>query len=197
MNVLADLLEVTPTCIGDLVKQTREVLEDHRHNPGFASIRFGAAGDLLAFLAQDIRPARAAIIETLSAPTLTGMRRDELRELTERLAPRQAAQTERLTHQRRGGLRHPGTRSGVFPQEISNAERVLLTILHLRGLCTLDVLAAALGDVSRSAIGGLIREARPLLEQHDRTSTPATTRYRTAADLLAAGRPTSQNTPTG
>jgi Rhodopirellula transposase DDE domain len=195
MNVLADLLEVTPTCIGDLVKQTREVLEDHRHNPGFASIRFGTAGDLLAFLAQDIRPARTTIIETLSSPTLTGMRRDELRELTERLAPRQAAQTERRTHQRRGGPRHPGTRSGIFPQKISNAERVLLTILHLRRLCTLDVLATALGDVSRSAIGGVIRETRPLLEQHHRTPA-ATTRYRTAAELLAAGRPTSQNTPT-
>jgi hypothetical protein len=96
------------------------------------------------------------------------MSRDELRALTERLAPRQAAQTERLTHQRRGGLRHPGARSGVFPQKISNAERVLLTILHLRGLCTLDVFAAALGDVSRSAIGGVIRETRPLLERHHR-----------------------------
>ncbi len=109
------------------------------------------------------------------------MSRDELRALTERLAPRQAAQTERLTHQRRGGLRHPGARGGIFPQKISNAERVLLTILHLRRLCTLDVLAAALGDVSRSAIGGVIRETRPLLERHDRTPAPAATRYRTAA----------------
>ena len=29
MNVLADLLEVTATCIGDVVKETREILEDH------------------------------------------------------------------------------------------------------------------------------------------------------------------------
>jgi Rhodopirellula transposase DDE domain len=34
MNALADLLEVTATCIGDLVKQTREILEDHGHIPG-------------------------------------------------------------------------------------------------------------------------------------------------------------------
>jgi hypothetical protein len=33
MNVLADLLEVTATCIGDLVKETREILEDHGHDP--------------------------------------------------------------------------------------------------------------------------------------------------------------------
>ena len=34
MNVLAGLLEVTATCIGDLVKETREILEDHGHDPG-------------------------------------------------------------------------------------------------------------------------------------------------------------------
>jgi len=34
MNVLADLLEVTATCIGDLVKETREILEDHGRDTG-------------------------------------------------------------------------------------------------------------------------------------------------------------------
>jgi len=195
MDVLADFLEVTATCIGDLVKQTREVLEDHGHNPGVASVRFGTTRDLLVFLDHGIRPARTAIIETLSDPALTGMSRDELHELTERLAPRQAAQTERLTHQRRGGPRHPGARGGVFPQKISNSERVLLTVLYLRNLCTLDVLATALGDISRSAIGGVIRETRPLLEQEGRTPTPAISRYHTAAELLAV-EATSHNTPT-
>ena len=58
MSVLADLLEVTDTCIGSLVKETREVLDDHGHNPGIAPVRFAAAHDLLAFLDQDLRPAR-------------------------------------------------------------------------------------------------------------------------------------------
>ncbi len=40
MNVLADLLEVTATCIGDLVKETREILEDHGHDTGVAPVRF-------------------------------------------------------------------------------------------------------------------------------------------------------------
>lgn len=71
MNVLADLLEVTSTCIGDLVKQTRDVLEDHGHNSGVASFRFAAARDLLTFLDQGIRPARTAIVEALSDPALT------------------------------------------------------------------------------------------------------------------------------
>jgi hypothetical protein len=167
MTVLADLLEVTDTCIGSLVHETREVLEDHSYSPTIASMRFATAHDLLAFLDQDLRPARTATIHTLSAPALTGMSRQELHQLTQRLTPRQAAHAERRTHQRRGGPRQPGTRGGVFPQKISNSERVLLTVLHLRRLCTLDVLADALGDVCRSAIGNAVRETRPLLLEQD------------------------------
>jgi hypothetical protein len=48
MNVLADLLEVTAICIGDLVKETREILEDHGHDPGVAPIRFSTLDVLLA-----------------------------------------------------------------------------------------------------------------------------------------------------
>ncbi len=114
MNVLGELLEVTATCIASLVKETSEILEDHDHHPGATSVCFGTAADLIAFLDQDIRPTRTGIIQTLSDPVLTGMSRDELRKLTERLATRQAAQAERLTHQRRGRLRQPGTRRGSF-----------------------------------------------------------------------------------
>ena len=100
---------------------------------------------------------------------------------------RQSAQAERLSYQRRGGQRQPGTRGGVFHQKISNSERVLLALLYHRGLCTLDVLADAFGDVSRSAVGNVIRETLPLLQHEDRIPGPAPARYRTAADLLATG----------
>ena len=66
------------------------------------------------------------------------------------------------------------------------SERVLLTILYQRRLCTLDVLAGALGDVSRSAIGNVIRETRPLLQQEGHVPDQAAARYRTVAELLAA-----------
>jgi hypothetical protein len=194
MNVLADLLEVTATCIGDLVKQTREILEDHGHGPGVAPVRFATADALLSFLDSDLRPARTAIIERLSHPALIGLTRHQLHELTSRLARLQSAQAERLSYQRRGGSRQPGTRGGVFHQKISNSERVLLALLYHRRLCTLDVLADALGDVSRSAVGNVIREILPLLQHEDRIPGPAPTRYRTAADLLAAG--TANNTAT-
>jgi hypothetical protein len=78
------------------------------------------------------------------------MTREDLHDLTTRLAPHQAAGTERRSHERRGASRQPGTRGGVFPQKMSNSERVLLTLLYLRKVATLDVLADALGDVSRS-----------------------------------------------
>ena len=187
MNVLADLLEVTATCIGDLVKETREILEDHGHDPGVAPVRFTTCDALLAFADGDLRPARATVTERLSHPALTGLTQHELHDLTSRLAARQAAQTERLTYQRRGGPRQPGTRGGVFHQKISNSERTLLTLLYQRRLCTLDVLADALGDVSRTAVGNVIRETLPLLRHEDRLPLPAPTRYRTAAELLAAG----------
>jgi hypothetical protein len=187
MNVLADLLEVTATCIGDLVKETREILEDHGHDPGVAPIRFTTPDTLLAFADSDLRPAQATIIERLSHPALTGLTQNELHDLTTRLAARQSAHAERLSYERRGGPRQSGTRGGVFHQKISNSERILLALLYHRRLCTLDVLADALGDVSRSAIGNVIRETLPLLQQEHRIPGPAPARYRTAADLLAAG----------
>ncbi len=55
MNVLADLLEVTATCIGDLVKETREILEDHGHDPDVAPVRFTTCDALLAFADSDLR----------------------------------------------------------------------------------------------------------------------------------------------
>ncbi len=197
MNVLADLLEVTATCIGDLVGETREVLDDHGHATGTAAIRFPAAQALRVFLDSDARPKRAQIIEQLSHPALTGLSRPALHDLTRRLATLQAAHAERLAYQRRGGLRQPGARGGVFHQKISNDERVLLAILYQRRLCTMDVLASLL-DVCRSAIGNAIRETRPLLHQAGHVPTPATARYRTGSDLLdaAASSPdsTSQDT---
>jgi Rhodopirellula transposase DDE domain len=199
MNVLADLLEVTATCIGDLVQETREVLEDHGHATGTAPIRFPTAQALRTFLDSDTRPERAQIIDQLSHPALTGLTRPGLHELTQQLAPLQAAQAERLSYQRRGSLRQPGTRGGVFHQKISNGERVLLAILYQRRLCTMDVLASLLG-VCRSSIGNAIRETRPLLHQAGYVPAPAPARYRTSSDLLTAAAhsrdPTPLDTPT-
>ncbi|MFH8738198.1 hypothetical protein [Streptomyces sp. NPDC017964] len=131
MKLLADMLETTPTCIGHLVHETRRVLEDHGPQPGYALTRFTTPTALLAFLATAQAPSRTGIMSDLSHPNLIGMSRDDLEELIRRLAPRQVAQTERLSHQRRGAVRQSGSRGGVFPQKIGNRERVVLTILYL------------------------------------------------------------------
>jgi Rhodopirellula transposase DDE domain len=117
MNVLAGLLEVTATCIGDLVRETREVLEDHGHATGTAAVRFPTAQALRPFLDSDTRPEHARITEQLAHPALTGLSRPGLQDLTRQLAPLQAAQAERLSYQRRGGPRQPSAPRRRLPPE--------------------------------------------------------------------------------
>ncbi|ABG99075.1 conserved hypothetical protein (plasmid) [Rhodococcus jostii RHA1] len=121
------------------------------------------------------------------------MSRRQLGELVERLAVRQAALVERRRYTSRGGERIPGGRGGIFLQKITDAERVLATVLHLRQLCTRAVLAE-LFQVSPRTIGNALLDVRPLLEQDGYTPVPATTRYRTAAALLAAISPQEDDT---
>jgi len=80
---------------------------------------------------------------------------------------------------------------------IADAERVLATVLHRRGLGTHDTLAE-LFEVSRRTIGGVLREVGPLLDQHGYVATPAATRFTTATELLAslpATHPNDTDTP--
>ena len=165
----------------------------HGHATGTAAARFPTAQALRTFLDSDARPERTRIIEQLSHPALTGLSRPGLQDLTRQLAPLQAAQAERLGYQRRGGLRQPTARGGVFHQKISSGERVLLAILYQRRLCTMDMLASLLG-VCRSSIGNAIRETRPLLDQAGHLPTPATARYRTSSDLIAAAASSPDST---
>lgn len=161
---------------------------------GYAPTRFTTEAELLAFLDTATTPPRTQIMESLSHPRLTGMSREDLDTLARRLAPRQLAQIERASYQRRGADRQPGSRGGIFPQKIGDKERVILAVLYLRKLCTLDVLADAPGDVSRSLIGNVVREIRPLLMEGGLLPPPTTARYRTATELLAAH--SEDDTPT-
>jgi hypothetical protein len=115
MKLLGDMLEVTPTCIGHLIAENRRVLEDHGHQPGYVLSRFTTVHTLMAFLDTDKTPPRTRIMESLSHPRLTGMSRTELDALARRLAPRQVAQVERASYQRRGADHRPGSRAGPAP----------------------------------------------------------------------------------
>ena len=119
----------------------------------------------------------------LSHPALTGMSRRHLDELIAELAGPQEAQREQARHQRRGTERRRA--AGAGPRaKLTNADRILATVLYLRRLCTQAVLGE-LFAVDRSRVTEAIREIRPLLEEHGHAITPATARFPAPADLIA------------
>ncbi len=149
--------------------------------------------------AHGVADRRRALLTRLADPRLTGLSGMQLAELCSELARLQAARAQERYSEQRGGRarRATGKLRGskplfddaarvmltllTFPQKLGDKERVVLAVLYLRKLCTLDVLA----DVSRSLIGNAVREIRPLLVDGGLLPPPATTRYRSAAALLA------------
>ena len=186
MNVLSDLLGVNANSIGQAIADTRQLLAEHGRAIAASTLRFATAAALMAFASgSGPQPTRPRLADRLAAPALTGMTRADLATLTERIVPVLVARAERHRHRLRGGERLPGARGGVFMQKITDAERVLATVLHRRGLGTHDTLAE-LFEVSRRTIGGVLREVGPLLDQNGYVATPAAIRFATAADLLAS-----------
>jgi transposase len=182
--VLSDLLGVNANSIGQAIAETRQLLTEHGHTIHPAPLRFATAAALTEFVAsgQEAHP-RSRLPDLLSDPALTGMSRDELAAMAERVGHIQQARNERHRHRRRGGERLPGARGGVFRQKITNPERVLATVLYQRKLCSQDTLAD-LFHISRRAIGDIVRELAPILAQVGYTPVPAGQRFRTAAALL-------------
>ncbi|WP_433347581.1 ISAzo13 family transposase [Microtetraspora malaysiensis] len=188
-KVLSDMLEVSDFTIGYWIAETRKLLTEHQVTVPATTMRFTTAAQLHSFLDNDDVPTqRPRISETLSHPALTGMSREELRQMIERLTPLQAARLERLRYQRRGGERLPGARGGIFQQKITDAERILAAILYQRKVCTRQVLSE-LFEVSPRTIGNTLIETRPLLEHDDYNPAAAPTRHRTAVALLASISP--------
>ena len=89
----------------------------------------------------------------------------------------------------------------MFRQKITDADRVLITVLHQRKLCT-QVVLAELFKVCEATIRTAVRETRPLLHDHGYTPTPAPHRCRTADELLTfvkqtqTGHHNATDTPT-
>jgi hypothetical protein len=183
--VLSEMLEISEYPIGKAITETGRLLAERKHAIVPTVLRFTTANELRDFLATGTPPARPDRLATLSDPALTGMSRQDLTELTERLSFRQAAEAERRNHQRRGRDRLPGTRGGIFTEKITDPERVLAVILGLRKVCTWSVVAE-LFQVSRRTIGNASAWVRPLLEQDGCTITRSATRYPTATALLTA-----------
>jgi transposase len=134
--------------------------------------------------------ARAAALDLLADPRLTGMSRAELAALAQTLAPAQEAQAAQRCFEQRGGQRRraPGAGSKGL---LTAADRVLVTVVYLRQICSQNVLSELLG-INANSIGQAIAETRQLLTEHRHTITPTTLRFTTAsalAEFVSSDRP--------
>ena len=73
----------------------------------------------------------------------------------------------------------------MFRQKITDADRILATVLSQRRICNQQTLADLFGT-SRATVRNAINDVLPLLEEDGYLATPADRYYRTAADLLAS-----------
>ena len=131
----------------------------------------------------DLAQSRRTALQSLDIAALTGMSNDQLHALTERLAPLQAAQSEQRNYEMRGGrrLKAPGNHGRPL---LSHADRVLITIIYLRQVCSQRVLSDLL-EVNPVSIGKAIAETRQLLDQQRITVTATTLRFNTVHALTS------------
>ncbi|WP_393073308.1 ISAzo13 family transposase [Streptomyces sp. LN704] len=129
---------------------------------------------------------------SLQDPELTGMTRQQLSELIDALTPALEVQREQVLRTRRGHERlvAPGTGAKA---KLTPADRVLVTILHLRKLATMDLLGQLFG-VTAMTVSRAKQEVRPLLEAHGHDIDTSTARLRTPADVAAFLAPDSTQT---
>jgi len=142
----------------------------------------GNDGDApLALRAEDRARSREQALAILADQRLTGMSTAELASLAALLAPAQAAQAAQRCYEQRGGQRRraPGAGSRGL---LSDADRVLVTVVYLRQICSQNVLSDLLG-INANSIGSAIAETRQLLTEHHRPIDPTTLRFTTAAAL--------------
>jgi transposase len=184
-RVLSEILEISQPPIGQAITETSSLLVEGKHTVTPTVLRFTSVEALRNFLATDTMPKRPNRLQTLADPALTGMSRQDLTKLIERLSQRQAAEAERRKYRQRGGARQAGARGGIFYEKITDPERVLAVILGLRKICTWDTVAD-LFQVSRRTIGNARTWVRPLLDNEGHTITPSSTQYPNATALLNA-----------
>lgn len=125
---------------------------------------------------------RARNLHRLADPRLTGMTRNELDHLVGELAADQAAQTEKRCYQQRGGPRQraPGAGAAML---LTAADRVLVTVIYLRQICSQKVLAELLA-INSNSISNAIADTRTLLEQRKHAIAPTKLRCNSVSQLL-------------
>ncbi|MFF2134157.1 ISAzo13 family transposase [Streptomyces olivochromogenes] len=118
---------------------------------------------------------------SLQDPELTGMTRQQLSELIDALTPELEVQREQVLRTRRGHERLVAAGTGA-KAKLTPADRILVTVLHLRKLATMDLLGQLFG-VTAMTISRARQEVRPLLEAHGHLVSTSTARLRTPADV--------------
>jgi hypothetical protein len=183
--VLSELLEVSTGPIAEAITETSKVLAERRHRIEPTVLRFTSAAALRDFLATDTVPSRPNRLATLGQPGADRNEPASAGEADPAAGNAASRPGPRRNHRRRGGDRHSGARGGIFYEKITDAERVLAVILGLRKVCTWEIVAE-LFEVSRRTIGNASAWVRPLLDQEQCTISRSTTRYSSAAAVLAA-----------
>lgn len=133
---------------------------------------------------------RAEALRLLAGERITGMSASQLTALAGKLAPVQQAQAVQRRFEQRGGPRRRARGAGST-RIFTPADAVLITVVYQRQVCSQKVLGDLLG-VSDMPIGLIISETRQLLGENDIHISPATLRFKTAAELrdyLASDRP--------
>ncbi|MGW0842444.1 helix-turn-helix domain-containing protein [Streptomyces sp. NPDC002787] len=92
------------------------------------------------------------------------MTRWQLSELIDSLTPAMEVQREQVLRTRRGHERLVAPGAGA-KAKLTSADRVLVTLLHLRKLATTDLLGQ-LFNTTAMTISRAVKDARPLLEAH-------------------------------
>jgi transposase len=131
--------------------------------------------------AEERTRARARALVVLADERLTGMTSTELAELAALLAPAQAAQAAQRRFEQRGGPRRRAAGAGSTGL-LTEADRVLVTVVYQRQLCSMNVLSDLLG-VNANSIGQAIADTRQLLAEHGRPIAASTLRFATAEAL--------------
>ena len=192
-TALAEMLGLTQRTLSTPIKQIRRLLQEHGVTITPTTLCFFTAQQIRDFIGVKAPvTARQQLTHALSDPRLTGMPRTDLTTLIDRLSIQQAALIENRRHRQRGGPRQPGTRGGVFRQKITDAERILAAVLYQSKLATRHVLAAAF-DVSVGTLNNALADALPVIRESAITIAPATTRFRSAEQLLATIDAANQN----
>ncbi len=124
---------------------------------------------------------RAQVLTMLTDPRLSGMTASELDTLRNQLAPAQAAQAEQRKFQQRGGRRLQALGAHGRPL-LSNADRVLITVIYLRRVCSQKVLVDLLA-INAVTIGKVIGETRTLMDAQKITVTQTAHYFSSAREL--------------